>query len=90
MIELRTPAEIERLRIAGEFVGSVLTATAAASAVGVNLLELDALAHDMIRARGAESCYIDYHPSFGGSPSVAWGSSTLATASTKCSNSPTR
>jgi methionyl aminopeptidase len=22
----------------------------------------------MIRARGAESCYIDYHPSFGGSP----------------------
>ena len=46
----------------------MLTATAAASAVGVNLLELDALAHDMIRARGAESCYIDYHPSFGGSP----------------------
>ncbi len=68
MIELRTPAEIERLRVAGEFVGSVITATAAASAVGVNLLELDALAHDMIRARGAESCYIDYHPSFGGSP----------------------
>jgi len=68
VIELRTPAEIDRLRIAGEFVGSVLTATAAASAVGVNLLELDALAHDMIRARGAESCYIDYHPSFGGSP----------------------
>ena len=68
MIELRTPAEIDRLRIAGEFVGSVLTATAAAAAVGVNLLELDALAHDMIRARGAESCYIDYHPSFGGSP----------------------
>jgi len=68
VIELRTPAEIERLRIAGEFVGSVLTATAAAAAVGVNLLELDALAHDMIRARGAESCYIDYHPSFGGSP----------------------
>jgi len=68
VIELRTPAEIERLRIAGDFAGSVLTATAAAAAVGVNLLELDALAHDMIRARGAESCYIDYHPSFGGSP----------------------
>ena len=53
---------------AGRFVASVLTATAAASDVGVNLLELDELAHDMIRARGAESCYIDYHPSFGGSP----------------------
>lgn len=56
------------MRVAGEFVASVLEATSAASAVGVNLLELDALAHEMIRARGAESCYIDYHPSFGGSP----------------------
>lgn len=68
MIELRSPAELERMRVAGEFVASVLEATSAASAVGVNLLELDALAHEMIRARGAESCYIDYHPSFGGSP----------------------
>jgi len=53
---------------AGRFVASVLEATEAATAVGVNLLELDALAHSMITARGAESCYIDYHPSFGGSP----------------------
>ena len=68
MIELRTPAEIEQLRVAGEFVGRVLEATRDAAAVGVNLLELDALAHDMIRAEGAESCYIDYHPSFGASP----------------------
>lgn len=68
MIELRTPAEIERMHEAGRFVASVLEAAAAASAVGVNLLTLDRLAHDMIRSRGAESCYIDYHPSFGGSP----------------------
>jgi methionyl aminopeptidase len=53
---------------AGRFVASVLEATAAASTVGVNLLEIDALAHALITARGAESCYIDYHPSFGGSP----------------------
>ena len=68
MIELRTPAEIERMRAAGVFVASVLEATAEASAVGVNLLTLDKLAHDMIRRAGAESCYIDYHPSFGASP----------------------
>lgn len=68
MIELRTPAELERMRVAGQFVASVLEATSAAADVGVNLLDLDAIAHDMIRARGAESCYIDYHPSFGGSP----------------------
>jgi methionyl aminopeptidase len=68
MIELRTPAEIEQMRPAGRFVASVISATSAAAAVGVNLLDLDALAHDMIRAEGATSCYIDYHPSFGGSP----------------------
>jgi methionyl aminopeptidase len=68
VIELRTPAEIERMRVAGRFVASVLEATAAASGVGVNLLELDEIAGRMIRERGAESCYIDYHPSFGASP----------------------
>ena len=68
MIELRTPAEIDEMAAAGRFVAGVLEATAAASAVGVNLLSLDRLAHEMLRERGAESCYIDYHPSFGASP----------------------
>src|SRR4051812_19124497 len=68
MIELRTPTEIEQMRPAGRFVAEVLTRLAEAAGVGVNLLDLDAMAHDMIRARGAESCYIDYHPSFGASP----------------------
>ncbi|MEO9323723.1 type I methionyl aminopeptidase [Nocardioides sp. C4-1] len=68
MIELRTPAQLEAMRPAGQFVASVLTALQDKAAVGVNLLDLDALAHDMIRERGAESCYIDYHPSFGASP----------------------
>src|SRR3954463_13309790 len=68
MIELRTPAQIEQMRPAGRFVADVVTALAAKADVGVNLLELDALAHQMIRDRGAESCYIDYHPSFGASP----------------------
>src|SRR3954463_1569070 len=56
------------MRSAGRFVADVVTAVAEAADVGVNLLELDALAHRMIRERGAESCYIDYHPSFGASP----------------------
>ncbi|WP_265521663.1 type I methionyl aminopeptidase [Oerskovia flava] len=68
MIELRTAREIEEMRPAGRFVADVLTAVKDAAAVGVNLLELDAVAHRMIRERGAESCYIDYHPSFGASP----------------------
>ncbi|MGW6264341.1 type I methionyl aminopeptidase [Cellulosimicrobium funkei] len=68
MIELRTPREIEQMRPAGRFVADVLTTVRAATKVGTNLLELDEVAHRMIRDRGAESCYIDYHPSFGASP----------------------
>src|SRR6201995_998677 len=68
MIELRTPAQVEQMTTAGRFVAEVITALAGAADVGVNLLELDELAHRMIRERGAESCYIDYHPSFGASP----------------------
>src|SRR3954452_8105920 len=56
------------MRPAGRFVADVLTALVERADVGVNLLELDALAHRMIDERGAESCYIDYHPSFGASP----------------------
>ena len=55
------------MKAVGRFVAGVLEATRDAADVGVNLLELDRLAHDMIRKAGAESCYIDYHPSFGGS-----------------------
>ncbi|MUG03818.1 M24 family metallopeptidase, partial [Bacillus tequilensis] len=68
MIELKTPSEIEAMRPAGRFVASVLEELRRRAAVGVNLLELDALAHEMIRTAGAESCYIDYAPSFGNGP----------------------
>jgi len=68
VIELRTAAEIEQMKPAGRFVADVLVRLSQVADVGVNLLELDALAHQMIRERGAESCYIDYHPSFGAMP----------------------
>jgi len=53
---------------AGQFVASVLSALESAATPGVNLLELDRIAADMIEGAGAVSCYVDYHPSFGGSP----------------------
>ncbi|WIB66289.1 type I methionyl aminopeptidase [Curtobacterium sp. MCBD17_035] len=68
MIELRTPAELDGLRTAGRFVADVLDALVDATDVGVDLLDLDALAGRMIAERGAESCYVDYHPSFGAMP----------------------
>jgi methionyl aminopeptidase len=68
VIELFNTAEIQRLRVAGAFVADVLTALRDAADVGVNLLELDALAAKLIADRGAVSCYVDYHPSFGAMP----------------------
>ena len=68
MIELRTPAEIEQMKPAGRFVAEVLTHLREVVDVGMNLLEVDEIAHRMIKDRAAESCYIDYHPSFGASP----------------------
>jgi methionyl aminopeptidase len=68
MIELRTPAELDGLRAAGRFVADVLDALVDVTDVGVDLLELDALAGRMIADRGAVSCYVDYHPSFGAMP----------------------
>jgi methionyl aminopeptidase len=68
MIELRTLAQIDQMRPAGRFVAEVLAALVEAAEVGVNLLDLDALADRMIHERGAVSSYRTYHPSFGGSP----------------------
>src|SRR3546814_3855640 len=68
MIELRTPAEIEAMRPAGRFVAETLATLREETKVGTNLLAIDRRAHDLLRRAGAESCYIDYHPSFGASP----------------------
>jgi methionyl aminopeptidase len=68
VIERLTRAEIEQMRPAGVFVAEVLTHLSQTTTVGTNLLEINEQAHAMIRERGATSCYIDYHPSFGASP----------------------
>ena len=56
------------MRPAGRFVAEVLTELAGRTRAGVNVLELDRIAGAMIRERGATSCYVDYHPSFGAMP----------------------
>ncbi|WP_144796367.1 type I methionyl aminopeptidase [Microbacterium paludicola] len=68
MIELRTPAEIDEMRAAGRFVAETLATLRDETKVGTNLLTIDRKAHDLIRKVGAESCYIDYAPSFGNGP----------------------
>ena len=68
MIELKTPAEIQRMHVAGRFVAEVLSEVGRLADVGVNLLDLERHVRGMIERRGAESCYWDYAPSFGSGP----------------------
>jgi methionyl aminopeptidase len=68
MIELKSPAEIERMRTTGQFVAQVLSDLGEVADVGVNLLDLEHRCRDLIRERGAESCFWDYAPSFGRGP----------------------
>lgn len=56
------------MRTTGRFVAEVLRELSEMAAVGVNLLDLEHRARDMIAERGATSCYWDYHPSFGSGP----------------------
>jgi methionyl aminopeptidase len=68
VIELKTPAEIARMHVAGRFVAEVLSEVGRLADVGVNLMDLEHHARGMIERRGAESCYWDYAPSFGKGP----------------------
>lgn len=68
MIELRTADELRQMQPAGQFVGEVLRILSDEVEVGTDLLDIDARARELIAERGAVSCYVDYHPSFGGSP----------------------
>ena len=68
MIEILSPAQVDRARRTGALVGGILQSLRERSAVGVNLLEIDRWAKTMILEAGAESCYVDYAPSFGRGP----------------------
>lgn len=68
MVELKTPDEIESMNVTGTFVAEVLGDLARRAEPGVNLLDLEHRARDMVKHRGAESCYWDYAPSFGKGP----------------------
>jgi methionyl aminopeptidase len=68
MIEILTPAQVDRARRTGALVADILQSLRTRSEVGTNLLDLDGWTAEMIRDAGAESCYVDYAPSFGRGP----------------------
>lgn len=68
MIEILSPAELARARKTGALVAHILQTLKTRSAVGTNLLDIDRWAQTMITDAGAQSCYVDYAPSFGRGP----------------------
>ena len=68
MIEILNDAELVRARATGALVARILQALTSRVAVGTNLLEIDQWVREMIAEAGAESCYVDYAPSFGRGP----------------------
>ena len=65
MIQLKSDVEVEKMRLAGLVVAEALAAVRAAVAPGTTLRELDALADDEIRSRGAVPSFLDYLPGVG-------------------------
>lgn len=56
------------MRVTGRFIAELLDDLTERVAPGVNLLDLEMRARELIGRRGAESCYWDYDPSFGRGP----------------------
>ncbi|WP_432571400.1 type I methionyl aminopeptidase [Kineococcus sp. SYSU DK005] len=68
MIEILNPAELARARRTGALVATILQTLKSRTGVGTNLLDIDRWTRDMIVEAGAQSCYVDYAPSFGRGP----------------------
>lgn len=68
MIEILNATELERAKGTGALVADILQSLKSRATVGTNLLEIDTWAKTMMLDAGAESCYVDYEPSFGRGP----------------------
>jgi methionyl aminopeptidase len=68
MIEILTPAELLRAKDSGALVANILHTLKQRCAVGTNLLDINQCTKEMILEAGAQSCYVDYAPSFGRGP----------------------
>ncbi|MEU9224312.1 type I methionyl aminopeptidase [Streptomyces massasporeus] len=68
MVELKTDTSIDAMYEAGQVVARALTAVQEAADVGVSLLELDEVAHGVLREAGATSPFLGYRPSFAPTP----------------------
>ncbi|MGW2021492.1 type I methionyl aminopeptidase [Streptomyces decoyicus] len=68
MVEIKTDAALDAMRVAGRVVADALAAAQAAAAPGVRLLDLDEAARTVLREAGAGSPFLGYQPSFATTP----------------------
>ncbi|REK87173.1 type I methionyl aminopeptidase [Streptomyces inhibens] len=68
MVEIKTDAALDAMRVAGRVVADALAAVRAAAAPGVRLLELDEVARTVLDEAGATSPFLGYRPSFASTP----------------------
>lgn len=68
MIEILNSSQLSRAKVTGRLVAEILRTVKARTTVGTNLLEIDGWVKAMILGAGAQSCYVDYAPSFGRGP----------------------
>lgn len=61
MIYIKTEAEIERMKVAGQIVAKVLSELKLAIKPGITTKELDTLAYNKIKELGGEPAFLDYH-----------------------------
>ncbi len=71
-MEVLTPPQLLQARESGALVARILQTVKSRCEVGTNLLDIDAWTHSAIVEAGAESCYVDYAPSFGRGPFGHW------------------
>lgn len=68
MIEILSPTKLSRAREAGALVAVILQALKSRSTAGTSLLDIDRWTETLVVEAGAQSCYVDYEPSFGRGP----------------------
>ncbi|MFF9478014.1 type I methionyl aminopeptidase [Streptomyces sp. NPDC014733] len=68
MVELKSDAALDAMRVAGRVVADALAAARAAAAPGVRVRELDEAARTVLHEAGATSPFLGYRPSFAPTP----------------------
>jgi len=64
VVEIKTPAEIQAMRGAGQAVAEILAAVQDQAKAGMRTAELDEVARDVLARNGAYSPFLNYQPGF--------------------------